>query len=145
MTRLRGVWKRLLDTHVLAKNIPVPGLNERLIDTLSAEELEYLTCCALRLRKNWSSPSPLATKEIRFSPTVPKDPHARHVGLFFLPGRGNRWLLCVTFTASMYLVQCWDLARSLPTCIGGRRFPIIGNLVVNTDPTSPNIFALQCP
>lgn len=145
MTRLRGVWIHLLEAHVLAQNIPVPGLLGRPIDTLSAEELEHLTYRALHLRKNWSSPSPMAAKEITFSPTVPKDPLARHAGLHFLPGRGNRWLLSVTFTASMYLVQCWDVETSPAVCIAGRQFPVIGNLVINTDPTSRNIFAVQCP
>jgi hypothetical protein len=145
MTRLRGVWLCLLEVLVLTQNIPVPGLLGRPIDTLSAEELEHLTYRALRLRKNWSSPSPVVAKEVVFSPTMPKDPEARHATLYFLPGRGNRWLMSVTFTASMYLVQCWDVTTSLPTCIAARQFPVVGNLVINTDPTSHNIFALQCP
>jgi hypothetical protein len=145
MTRLRGVWMRLLKSYVLSQNIPVPGLLGRSIDLLSAEELELLTRRALRLQKTWTSPSPVAAKEITFSPTEPKDPQARHAGLYFLPGRGNRWLMSVTFTVSMYLVQCWDVTTSLPTCIARRQFPVVGTLVINKDPTSHNTFAMQCP
>lgn len=147
MTQLRSVWHLLLHVHVLEKNIPVPGLTGRSIESLPANELERLTFSALRLRRSWSSPSPVATRHADILPT--REPQSSNVALQFLPGRGNRWLLSITLTTGdlqrKFVVQCWDTHTSPPACVARRTISELGSFAINTDHRSPAILALQCP
>jgi hypothetical protein len=145
MTRRRRVWSLLIHTHVLEKDIPVPHLNGRSIASLPAEELERLTCAALRLRKTWSSVCPKPIKKNSFHPTQNRGAPSP-VSLQFLPGRGNRWLLSTTLMSrSSMRIQCWDTRSSPPKCIASCHLVIPLSFVVNTDPQSRWVFAFQDP
>lgn len=149
---MHSVWHLLLRVHVLSKNIPVPGLRDRPIDTLSSDELERYTVRAIRLRLNWTSPNPVPTNRLNIQ-AIPGDPHSRIISLHFLPERGHRWLLSVTVTAdenstatnSKWTLHCWDLEASTPTYVASLCLPNIRGIAVNTDPSSHAILALQVP
>ena len=143
VTRLRSVWSILVHTHVLEKDIPLPGLMGRSIGALPAEELERLTLAALRLRKRWTSPAPTPTKRITLRPI--RKPGAA-VALHFLPGRDNRWLLSLTLVdQSSMMIQCWDLRASPLRCVARCHIVVPLSFALNTDPTARWVFAFQEP
>jgi hypothetical protein len=145
VTLLRSLWAVLLRTHVQEQNIPIPHLNRRSLDTLSASELEQLTRDTLVLRSNWTNPNPDAKREVDFY--KPTDPDSRIIFMQFLPGRGNRWLISVTMTArpKKFVVQCWDVAIPNPVCVAELTHMDgpYGGIVINDDPSSPAIMAMQ--
>ncbi|KAG2093140.1 uncharacterized protein F5147DRAFT_657520 [Suillus discolor] len=145
ITRLRSLWALLLRTLVHEQNIPIPYFDGKSLDFLSALELERLTCCALALRSNWTNPDPDAKREVDFY--KPTEPDSRIIFMEFLPGRGNRWLISVTMTAQprKYVIQCWDVAVLQPVCIAELTHMEgpYGGIVINDDPSSPAIIAMQ--
>lgn len=145
ITRLRSLWALLLRTLVQEQNIPIPYFHGKSLNFLSAWELERLTCYALALRNNWTSPDPDAKREVDFY--KPTEPDSRIIFMEFLPGRGNRWLISVTMTAQprKYVIQCWDVAIPTPVCIAELTHMEgpYGGVVINDDPSSPAIIAMQ--
>lgn len=112
---------------------------------MSASELEQLTCDALVLRNNWTNPNPAAKREVDFY--KPTEPDSRIIFMEFLPGRENRWLISVTMTLrpKKFIVQCWDVAIPHPACIAELTHMDgpYGGIVINDDPSSPAIMAMQ--
>ncbi|KIK39298.1 hypothetical protein CY34DRAFT_25326 [Suillus luteus UH-Slu-Lm8-n1] len=145
ITRLRSLWALLLRTLVQEQNIPIPCFDGKSLDCLSASELEQLTRHALVLRNNWTNPDPDAKREVDFY--KPTEPDSRIIFMQFLPGRGNRWLISVTMTAQprIFVIQCWDVAVLQPVCIAELTHMEgpYGGVVINDDPSSPAIMAMQ--
>lgn len=145
ITRLRSLWALLLRTLVQEKNIPIPCFDGKSLDCLSALELEQLTRHALVLRNNWTNPDPDAKREVDFY--KPTEPDSRIIFMQFLPGRGNRWLISVTMTAQprIFVIQCWDVAILQPVCVAELTHMEgpYGGVVINDDPSSPAIMAMQ--
>ncbi|KAG2111101.1 hypothetical protein DEU56DRAFT_216184 [Suillus clintonianus] len=145
ITRLRSLWALLLRTHVQEQNLPMPHLDGKSLDCLSALELEQLTCYAFALRSNWTNPNPDAKREAEFY--KPIEPDSRIVFMEFLPGRGNRWLISVTMTAQprKYVIQCWNVAIPQPVCVAELTHMEgpYGGIVINDDPSSPAIIVMQ--
>ncbi|OAX35413.1 hypothetical protein K503DRAFT_773507 [Rhizopogon vinicolor AM-OR11-026] len=145
VTRLRSLWALLLRIHVQEQNIPIPHLNGRSLDSLSASELEQFTCDALALRSNWANPNPDPKREVDFY--KPTEPNSRIIFMQFLPGRQNRWLISVTMTVQpkKFVIQCWDVAIPYPACIAELTHMDgpYGGIVINDDPSSPAIMAMQ--
>ncbi|KAJ6607030.1 hypothetical protein B0H10DRAFT_2073535 [Mycena sp. CBHHK59/15] len=144
ITRLRSVWQNLLNTEVLQRNIPIPRLSGRNLATFTSTELETCLADALRLRKNWISPSPTPVRRFTFK-TV-HEPQSQVVSLAFLPGRGHRWLislvLTVTVNQRMFTLQCWDLHGAL-FCVARRSLAVFRGFRVNTDPDHAGVLALR--
>ncbi|KAJ7614665.1 hypothetical protein DFH06DRAFT_1063107 [Mycena polygramma] len=121
ITKLRSVWHDLLQTEVIQRNIPIPGLAGRDLATLTSKELESSFADALCLRKNWISPSPVPIHRVTFR-TI-DEPQSQVVSVAFLPAQDkSRWLVSLSLTTNnqrLYTLQCWDLLHS-PTCIAQR-------------------------
>lgn len=140
---MRALWALLFRTHVLDKLIPYPDTP---LADLSARDLESLTYRALALRRTWTSPQPVPRRRLTFN--TPTEPTAHIIFLQFLPGRSNRWLISVCRIAahpSTYLLQCWDVALEHPTCVAKLTHADgpYGGVVLNSDPASPAILAMQ--
>ncbi|KZT25346.1 hypothetical protein NEOLEDRAFT_1133717 [Neolentinus lepideus HHB14362 ss-1] len=151
LTRLHAVWYHAMLSEVLPLNIPIPGLYSRDIASLSASDLEHMIVRALRLRKNWLSPSPMTRNRTEIVPLPEEELRdtLRSAVVRFLPGRGNRYLLTVTghtnFPRRRYTVQCWDLeAHDGPVCVAIRRFTEIVSVAVNCDPTAAGVLSVTC-
>ncbi|KAJ7780264.1 hypothetical protein DFH07DRAFT_468411 [Mycena maculata] len=146
ITQLRSVWHELLRAEVLEKNIPIPGLEGRNLATLGAKELESRLADALRLRRNWISPSPEPVRRLTFR-TVDK-PDSQVISVSFLPTRGHRWLISLALSTApdqrMFILQCWDLL-DLSHCIARRSAADFRGFRINTDPSHPGIVALRSP
>lgn len=137
----------MIHTEILENDLPLPGLRDGQLETLSAEALEDSLRRAICLRRNWSSPTPNPTKQVDIVRS--HEPMSRSIFLEFLPGRGNRWLLSITMSggggaARRFTIQCWDVDASPPSCVAIlERVGSFGGIVVNSDPTSHAILALQ--
>lgn len=97
ITHLRSLWHRLMQSHVLAKNIPVPELGQRPLESLTTGEIERYTFQALRFRRNWISESPMPTTEASVS-TVP---NSRIVSLQFLSNSDCQWLISLAMVTPL--------------------------------------------
>jgi hypothetical protein len=135
----------LIHIEVLEKLLPIPGLRDGTLGMLSAEALEDSLRRAIRLRRNWSSPTPNPTRQVVIVPSG--EPMSRSIFLEFLPGRGNRWLLSITMSGGpphRFTIQCWDVEASPPSCVAIlEHVGSFGGIAVNSDPTNDAIFALQ--
>ncbi|KAJ7708812.1 hypothetical protein B0H17DRAFT_1030938 [Mycena rosella] len=144
ITQLRSVWHELLQSEVLQRNIPIPRLAGRDLETLTSKQLESCLADALRLRRNWIAPSPAPVRSSTFK-TV-NDPQSQVVAVVFLPGRGHRWLMSLTLTTAdghrTYTLQCWDLANS-SACIARRALTVFRGFRINTDAVHAGIVALR--
>ncbi|KAF9224163.1 hypothetical protein BS17DRAFT_830672 [Gyrodon lividus] len=145
VTQLRSLWALLFRTHVQEKNLPYPDLGERSLESLSARDLEDLICYAVTLRHNWSLSEPVLRRQVDFN--IPTEPNSRIIFLQFLPGRSNRWLISVRMTTRprQYLLQCWDVAQHQPRCVAELAHVDgpYGGVVINSDPTSTAVLAMQ--
>jgi hypothetical protein len=142
MSQLRSVWHEYLETRIQQQNIPVPGLSQESIQSLSASQLEQYVRGALRMRKNWKSPSPVATRRLE----VPTLPTSRVVSLEFLPGKERRWLISLSLTVEStrtFTCQCWDLCPTQSKCIATKEFQRFGSFAVNRDAGSSGHLAIQ--
>ena len=135
----------MIRVQVLENNLPILGFRDGTLDQVSAEALEDSLRRAICLRRNWSSPSPNHTKQIDIVPS--QEPLSQNTFLEFLPGRANRWLLSITRSGTSlwrFIIQCWDVDASPPSCVAIlEHVGSFGGIVVNSDPTSETIFALQ--
>ncbi|KAG1835750.1 hypothetical protein EV424DRAFT_1308361 [Suillus variegatus] len=148
ITRLRSLWALLLRTLVQEQNIPIPYFDGKSLESLSALELERLTCRALALRSNWTNPNPNVKREIDF-----EEPSEKDLYIFFmefLPGKRNRWFISVaTRVVGQFrlqrVIQCWDLAVLQPVCIAKLTYMegSYDRVVINDDPSSPAMIAIQ--
>lgn len=149
---------------------------------LSATELECLVARALQLHRAWTSPRPRHTSFVRFSvsqssfldqPVSPNPnlhsaptsdglqtgrPSLRCLALYFLPGRGNRYLVTLLRREQpaprYYEVLCWDIAPRTDVHENGNtktiqsrcvaRYSCTGLLAacINADVTHPASLAL---
>jgi hypothetical protein len=145
LSKLRGVWLTLLYTEVLHRSIPIPRLSGRNPTTLTSPELETCLVDALRLRRNWSLPSPISLRKSTF--TTVHDPQSQVVSLTFLPARDHCWLVSLTLTSGTgqrsYTLQCWDVSNTPATCVARRVLPVFRGFRINTDPTHVGILALR--
>lgn len=149
LTQLHSIWHHHLNVNVIEKNIPIPGLGQQRLGLLSARELERCTFNALRLRSNWISPSPTATRKFQI---LQNDPSSRVISVHFVPGE-RHWLLTVIMTRESqpvgrnFKLQCWDLESSPPVCVAHRssQNSNFGH-AYNIGPSeSPAIVAVQSP
>jgi hypothetical protein len=145
ITRLPSLWHVLIRTQILKKGVPIPRLFGRPIDSLTGRELEQYACRALHSRRNWTSPSPVVTREVNISPT--SDRVSTNHAVHFLPGRSRRWLLSVTENASSmtrkHIIHCWDVQASRPALVATYRIRGMVCFAVNTEHPSPAVLALQ--
>ncbi|KZT07353.1 uncharacterized protein LAESUDRAFT_758763 [Laetiporus sulphureus 93-53] len=149
VTRERSVWHSALLRLVIQPGLPVPSLPKGwALASLSASQLETLTIRALRLRRNWTSSRPTCTMSVELNPPgLPPSAQARNVAVHHLPGRGNRWLLTVTFydqpaAPRKYVIHCWDISRETHRCAATLRCMNMMGLVVNSDPNYSGVLAL---
>lgn len=139
---MRCALLELLQIHVIWQNIPIPCLGGRDLAALTSTELESCLTSALRLRKNWTSPSPRPVRRLTFK-TV-SDPQSQVISISFLPGRGLRWLISLTLSTDgrVYTIQCWDLMQR-SVCIAQRSLSDLRGFRVNTDASHPGILMLR--
>jgi hypothetical protein len=136
----------VLRTHIQLENIPVPRLSGQSVDLLAAAQLEKYVLEAVRLRRNWRTPSPSVARRLEIACAA----LSRIVSLQFLPERGNRWLISLALTPQdgterKFALQCWDLEALQPVCIATKTLLRFGSLTVNTDSTSTAVLAVQSP
>ncbi|KAJ7173706.1 hypothetical protein C8R46DRAFT_1189877 [Mycena filopes] len=144
ITQLRSVWYELIQSEVIQRNIPVPRLEGRNLDALTSKELEICLSDALRLRKNWISPSPVPRHRTTFR-TV-HQPQTQIVSVGFLPGRGHRWLISLALTTGgqrLFTLQCWDLRDS--SCVAQRSLSDFRGYRINTESSPAAVLALRSP
>lgn len=142
ITRMRSLWAFFLRT-LVQQNIPIPYFDGKAPESLSALELERFTCRALALRINWTNPNPNPKREIDSGEA---EKRSDVFFMEFLPGRGNRWLVSVTIEAfRKCIIQCWDLTVLQPVCIAKLTYKngAYNCVVINNDPSSPAIMAIQ--
>ncbi|KAJ7825421.1 hypothetical protein B0H14DRAFT_2820863 [Mycena olivaceomarginata] len=144
ITQLRSVWHELLQTEVIQRNIPIPRLAGRSLAVLTSRELESCLADALRLRKNWISPSPVPMHSFTFK--IVDTPRSQVVSLTFLPARDHRWLISLALTTGgdrIFMLQCWDIMLDSPTCIARRTLSDFRGFRINTEPSHPAVMALR--
>ncbi|PCH44533.1 hypothetical protein WOLCODRAFT_105275 [Wolfiporia cocos MD-104 SS10] len=149
-SRERSIWHDALYAHVLDKGLPVPGLREQSIVSLTAEHLEDLTHKALKFHRNWTSANPAWTRRIELFPIgLPERcSRTRTLAAHFIPGRGNQWLLTVTIYDQEGLPRrcafhCWDILSDPPRCVAVMHRELVAGAVVNSDPSYPGILAIS--
>jgi hypothetical protein len=144
MTSLRSVWHLILTTYAQQQNIPIPGLRRQPIDGLSASELERLTLRAVRLRRKWCSPTPVASQQLTLQCNV----LPTRLGVFavhFLP-RNPRYLLSVALISDgdrVFNLQCWDLEATPPAIIAMRSIHLLPGIALNSAEEGPGVLAIQ--
>ncbi|KAF7798705.1 hypothetical protein EIP86_009929 [Pleurotus ostreatoroseus] len=148
LTHARSVWHDALYLHVVSPGLPVPNMTNRYISTLSSSELEDVTRCALRLRRNWTSASPRPTRVSQLG-VVPSSAHQRPrvLALYPVPGRDNRYLFSLTLLDQgarrrEYSIDCWDLKSPHPSSIANFRCKDLFSTYMNADPRHPHVFCI---
>ncbi|KAF8159398.1 hypothetical protein B0H34DRAFT_796650 [Crassisporium funariophilum] len=142
ITKTRSLWNKLIHDHVLRKNIPIPGLGGRQIDTLTSQELEQYLYRALNLRRNWTLPSP---NVVRQTDTLTIQ-DSRVFALHFLPAAGARWLVSLSMSAGrLFTLQCWDIHASPPTCAAVREMRNFRGMAVNKVSSESGSIAILDP
>ncbi|TFK71671.1 hypothetical protein BDN72DRAFT_895502 [Pluteus cervinus] len=140
----RAVWTSILQTEVLDKSIPIPGISKSAPDTLTIEQRVRR---ALRLHQRWTSSNPQSTAEYTFH----AGDSARVVDLRFLPRDNGRWLVALAYPSQqapsrsdrVFTLQCWDLMASPPRCIAYQAIKEFGGLTLNSDPESQFILSIK--
>lgn len=128
-TRERSVWQAALRIHVLNQDMPVPRLKGP-VESLSDEQLERCVIRATRLRRNWSSPSPVHRPLIRIHPS--NQPEARNISSHFITGKlRQKCLLTLTLVGSHSALDCWELGPKLPSRIGHRKLSNVRGFAYN--------------
>ncbi|KAH9951107.1 hypothetical protein B0H21DRAFT_352892 [Amylocystis lapponica] len=149
VSRERTVWFNALSAHVLATGFPLPGLRGRSLVSLSSEQLEHLTLQALRLHHNWTTANPVCSRQFDLHPPSLPISRPRNIAVYFLPGHANRWLITNTLydqpaSPRKYVIQCWDLASQVPSCIAILRAMNLNAMpvAVNSHPDNLAVLAL---
>ncbi|OBZ73695.1 hypothetical protein A0H81_06257 [Grifola frondosa] len=150
ITHEHSIWHEVLHTQVVQRGIPLPGLRDRSITTLSAAQLEHLACNALRLRANWTSAIPVCTRHVDIIPLKIRSSRTRNISVQFLPGRGNRYLLAITLyddpaEPRKCMIQCWDITSENPQkCVQVAMMLCVGvhGVTVNSDPNHAAVLAV---
>ncbi|KAF8902364.1 hypothetical protein CPB84DRAFT_1678892 [Gymnopilus junonius] len=126
LSNLRSIWEALLRRHVILQNIPIPRLNGKSVESLTARELEEALHRALKLRRNWTKESPRVERRVNLDAIIP---HHRNVSLHFLP---DGKLVSLSMSRNrVFILQCWDLCPSEPICLATRQFDRCGGLAIN--------------
>ncbi|KAJ3532074.1 hypothetical protein NM688_g7476 [Phlebia brevispora] len=148
LTYARSVWHDALYLHLVSRGLPVPKVRERSLASLSSGELEDLARGALRLRKNWTSPTPIPMRSYQLS-VAPQASGARPrvLALFPLPGRGNRYLISLTLLDQgarprTYKIDCWDLRSPDRSAIATYKCKDLFSTAVNADPHHSHVFSI---
>ncbi|KAK6978131.1 F-box domain-containing protein [Favolaschia claudopus] len=143
ITQSKSVWHDLLKTEVVQKNIPIPRLGGRHLVSLTTEELEQCLSDALRLRRNWTSGSPVPLH--RLSLRTADQLHTQIVSLAFLPSPDRRWLISLSLQSDdgqrIFTLQCWDIVHS--NCIAQRRLEDFRGFRINTISSPAAAIALR--
>ena len=156
VTRNRSVWHDALSTRFLQKGLPIPGMKDHSVSSLSTALLEQVTIRASQYWSNWTSPQPQCYASFEIRPTArpwSSLPSHRNLAVEFLPQRDGCYLLTLTlYTTSSdresrrFSFQCWDLARTQaqgePTEIAELLVSGLLSYAVNASPDSPNILAV---
>ncbi|KAJ3561594.1 hypothetical protein NP233_g10099 [Leucocoprinus birnbaumii] len=145
VTKSHTIWFTYIQQHFIRRNLPLPGLDNRHLEVLSAGELEGLAIKAEKYRRNWSSTRPVPTRRSQFTAV----PESRIISLKFLSRRGEHWLLSLSMTRNSglraFTFQCWDLGTSPPTCIARRILHHFGGLAYNKMLTGRAVVAVMTP
>ncbi|KAK0239325.1 hypothetical protein EDD85DRAFT_538856 [Armillaria nabsnona] len=148
--RLPSVWHLLLRTQIIERNIPFPSGPPGWLNNLGAGELEGLVVRAVRARRNWTSPSPRATRqlEISIAPTRIPAQQRRVVALKFFTRGPRSYILSAVLSIHaqpnppQLCIECWDINRT-PLCIARRQGPWLGGCVFNKDTSYPPSVAVK--
>ncbi|KAF5316202.1 hypothetical protein D9619_006279 [Psilocybe cf. subviscida] len=114
LTKTRALWSSLVRRYVLNQCLPIPGLRGKVLDQLSAPELEQCLCRALRLRRNWVSPLPAIVNRLTLPGIIPK---TRIVSMHLIPNHERALLLSLSMQTSptrKFTLQCWDIEARPP-------------------------------
>lgn len=131
------MWFNILRSDVIQQGIPVPGSTQFLASSASARDLEDMYIRAQTLRRNWTLSRPQIARHISFNlvqadstigaashTPLSSSEHLWCLALYFLPGRGNRYLVSILRRETVtntpppwpaqrtFEVQCWDIAVS---------------------------------
>lgn len=142
--RLPSVWHLLLRTQIVERNIPFPSGPPGWLNNLGAGELEGLVVRAVRARRNWTSPSPRATRqlEISIAPTRLPAQQRRVIALKFFTRGPRSYILSAALSIHaqpnppQLCIECWDINRT-PLCIARRQGPWLGGCAFNKDASYP--------
>ncbi|KAK0501713.1 hypothetical protein EDD18DRAFT_1347785 [Armillaria luteobubalina] len=115
--RLPSVWHLLLRTQIVERNIPFPSGPPGWLNNLGAGELEGLVVRAVRARRNWTSPSPRATRqlEISIAPTRLPAQQRRVIALKFFTRGPRSYILSAALSIHaqpnppQLCIECWDI------------------------------------
>jgi hypothetical protein len=127
-----SVWFNVLREKIVQQGIPIPGSTQFCASSASPRELEEMYIRAQTLRRNWTllRPQPVRhtsfdlnqTTDVASHVPLPPSEHLWCLALYFLPGRGNRYLICILRRETVanspstrraqrtFEVQCWDIA-----------------------------------
>ncbi|KAF9026288.1 hypothetical protein BDZ89DRAFT_1067639 [Hymenopellis radicata] len=151
LARLKSVWHMLLRTQILARDIPFPSASADWLESLSSRELERLVRRAIRVRRNWTTAAPRATRqvEIQTSDITRSPAQQRAIKELKLLHRGSHpYLLSATINVQtgtqhpLLVIECWDIQR-VPFCIARKHGPWAGSVLFNADPSFPPSVAIQ--
>ncbi|KAG6879931.1 hypothetical protein C0992_009287 [Termitomyces sp. T32_za158] len=142
--------RQSLLTALAKQQIPIPGLFDRPLDSLSSTELEHLARKAWMLRQNWAKKSPVVRKTLIMKlDSLPYQDGGVPPSFTFIEKAGKRYLLTFmvkdrTREGYLYNLQCWDLEVSPPRCIAERKLNH-RNLAVNKNVHSLASLAVLTP
>lgn len=145
VTKSHAIWFAYIRQHFLRRNLPLPGLNGRTFETLTAQELESLAIKAEKYRRNWSSAEPIPTRRVQFTAV----PESRIISLKFFSRHGEHWLFSLSMTRNSglraFTFQCWDLKTNPPSCIARRILHHFAGLAFNKMLTGRAVVAVMTP
>ncbi|KAK0466779.1 uncharacterized protein EV420DRAFT_648054 [Desarmillaria tabescens] len=147
---LPSVWHLLLRTQIIEQSIPFPSGPPGWLNSVGARELEGLVVRAVRARRNWTSPSPRATRqlEISIAPTRLPAQQRRVIALKFFTRGSHSYILSAALSIHtqpnppQLCIECWDINRT-PLCIARRQGPWLGGCAFNKDPSYPPSVAVK--
>ncbi|KAG7445166.1 uncharacterized protein BT62DRAFT_1027976 [Guyanagaster necrorhizus] len=148
--RLPSVWHLLLRTQIITQSIPFPSGPPGWLNNLGAGKLEGLVVRAVRSRRNWTSPSPRATRQLEISigPTRLPAQERRVIALKFLTRGPHSYILSAALSIharpnpAQLSIECWDINRT-PFCIARRQGPWLGGCAFNKDASYPPSVAVK--
>lgn len=108
-----------------------------------ADDLERLVINALKLRRNWTSPSPEPKVTLAFDVAR----QCRVIRLHFLKSHlGRPWLLSLALEPGpqrRVWMQLWDVSTQHPTPIAQEEVTLINSVVINENPDAVDAIAIH--
>lgn len=138
------MWNALFIRQVLDADIPTPGLAGRSIDSLNAQELEYLFHSSNALRRNWTAPVPLIKRQIRIGAIS----ETRVVVLHLLNWGVHRYVVSLAISSEgqrRFLLRCWVISTGSAVCVAQKQFPRVSGMAVNKSANGPELVAVVTP